>query len=233
MRHWGCLTSVQRKGVEGNLMPVRYLDADQVKMQTSAPLFVEEGRCLWCNKPLTGKATKYCRPTEEWKARYRYNYVDPVVSQCCLGFSTWWYQRPAYVRATFIRDNFTCQGCGYHKMLKDRPWLPDMSKLECDHIIPLARGGETEMGNLQTLCKECNRKKGVSMPGEAGQELPRVIASMDKSKCPHCRASGYRVLPWQPPECLDPLMIRVECLRCGAESYIAPLPWGRRREPGL
>jgi 5-methylcytosine-specific restriction endonuclease McrA len=51
-------------------------------------------------------------------------------------------------------------------MREDKPWLPDISKLEADHTIPLSRGGETEMSNLQTLCKECNRKKGTSMPGE-------------------------------------------------------------------
>jgi len=214
-------------------MTVRYLEADRVVLQASAPAFVEPGHCYWCNKPLTGKATKYCRPTEEWKARYRYNYVEPVVSQCNLYFFNWWYSRPAFVRATFIRDNFTCQECGYHEMLKDRPWLPDMSRLECDHIIPLARGGRTEMSNLQTLCKECNRKKGVSVAGEVVQDLPRVIPSRDNSKCPHCGAHGYTVLPWEPPEYYDPEMIRVKCHRCGGESYIGPAPFtGRERKAG-
>ena len=150
-------------------MPLRYLEADQVKLQSSAPQFVEQGYCLWCNKKLTGKATKYCRPTEEWKRRYRYNYVEPVVSECCLDFNNYWYSRPAYIRATLLRDNFTCQECGFHQMMEDRPWLPDFSNLECDHIIPLARGGSTTMVNLQTLCKECNRKKGISMPVDPSQ----------------------------------------------------------------
>lgn len=48
--------------------------------------------------------------------------------------------------------------------------------------------------------------------------------SQDGSKCPSCRTPGYRVLPWQPPEYFDPLMIKVECLRCGVESYKAPAP---------
>ncbi|MBA7604388.1 hypothetical protein ES703_11508 [subsurface metagenome] len=151
-------------------MPVRYLEADKVNMQASAPQFVEPGHCHWCNKSLTGKATKFCRPTEEEKKLYRYNYVEPVVSNCNLSFYNWWYSRPAYVRATFIRDNFTCQECGLHTMREDKPWLPDFSRLECDHIVPLARGGKTEMSNLQTLCKECNRKKGVTVPD--GEVLP-------------------------------------------------------------
>lgn len=210
-------------------MPLRYLNAGQVKLQSSAPQFVEKGHCQWCNKPLTGKATKFCRPTEEWKARYRYNYVDPVVSECNLAFYNWWYSRPAYVRATFLRDNFTCQECGFHQMREDRPWLPDFSNLECDHIIPLARGGETTMDNLQTLCKECNRKKGIKVPEDLEDDLPRVISSRDNTVCPSCRRHGYRVLPFTPPLYHDPLMIKVECIVCREVSYIAPSPFGRKR----
>lgn len=150
-------------------MAIRYLDADKVKMQASAPQFVELGYCLWCNQPLTGKATKFCRPTEEWKRLYQYNYVVPVVSKCNLRFYNWWYSRPAFIRATFLRDNFTCQQCGLQPWREDKPWLPDISQLECDHIIPLAKGGETKMGNLQTLCFHCNRGKGISMPVDPRQ----------------------------------------------------------------
>ncbi len=213
-------------------MSLRYLEADQVKLQSSAPAFVEPGHCYWCNKPLTGKATKYCRPTEEERRRYSLNYVylPSVPSKCSLYFNNWWYSRPAYVRATFIRDNFTCQECGFHRMREDKPWLPDLSQLECDHIIPFARGGETEMENLQTLCRGCNRQKGIKVADELEQELPRVVPSRDKTICPSCRARGYRVLPWQPPEYYDPLMIKVNCSNCGEDSYIAPLPRsGKRR----
>lgn len=191
-------------------MTVRYLEADKVTLPNRAPLFVEEGHCQWCNGELTGRQRLYCS------------------ERCTFSFYNYWCCRPAYVRATFLRDNFTCQECGYHRMQEDRSWLPDFSNLECDHIIPLAKGGETDMGNLQTLCRECNRKKGVSVPGEAVQDLPRVIPSRDGSKCPSCRAKGYRVLPWKPPLYYDPWMIKVECLRCGVASYIAPPPWGKK-----
>lgn len=150
-------------------MSLRYLEAEKVRLPSHSPQFVEDGHCLWCNKPLTGKATKFCRLTEEEKRLYQYNYVRPIVSKCTLSFYHYWLHRPAYVRATFIRDNFTCQQCGLHPMREDRPWLPDISQLECDHIIPIAKGGETTMDNLQTLCTECNRKKGISMPSDARQ----------------------------------------------------------------
>lgn len=195
-----------------------------MKLQSNAPQFVEQGHCLWCNKKLTGKATKYCRPTKaaSW---------DYGASACAIYFSNWWYSRPAYIRATFLRDNFTCQECGFHRMQEDRPWLPDFSNLECDHIIPLARGGQTEMSNLQTLCRDCNRKKGIRVDGDEEEVgLPHVIPLRDKTTCPSCRKHGYRVLPWAPPPSYDPLMIKVECIVCRAESYVAPAPWGRRRK---
>jgi hypothetical protein len=144
-------------------MTLRYLDAAKVTLPARAPQFVELGHCQWCNKELTGRAKYYCRPTPEESLYYS------GASPCAWNFLKWWCSRPAYVRATFIRDNFTCQECGLHPLREDKPWLPDIRQLEADHIIPLARGGETEMGNLQTLCKECNRKKGTSLPVEPRQ----------------------------------------------------------------
>lgn len=47
----------------------------------------------------------------------------------------------------FARDNFTCTYCG----AKDR--------LECDHIIPISRGGSNLHSNLTTACSSCNRSK--------------------------------------------------------------------------
>jgi len=205
-------------------MPLRYLEAGQVKLQSSAPAFVKPGHCYWCNKPLTGKAKKYCRPTAEDKEYYKYS-LYPVESLCSIHFQNWWYSRPAYIRATFIRDNFTCQQCGFHQMMEDRPWLPDLSNLECDHIIPLARGGETSMDNLQTLCKKCNRKKATSVPSDLEDDLP---PSRDNTKCPSCGRHGYRVLPWTVPPYYDPLMVKVVCTVCREESYIAPAPWAQR-----
>lgn len=50
----------------------------------------------------------------------------------------------------FKRDSFTCQYCGQK--------APDVV-LEVDHIEPLSEGGETDILNLITACKSCNRGK--------------------------------------------------------------------------
>lgn len=50
--------------------------------------------------------------------------------------------------AVFARDHERCRKCGSSR------------NLEVDHIIPISKGGKTEMSNLQTLCHRCNVKKG-------------------------------------------------------------------------
>ena len=54
------------------------------------------------------------------------------------------------------RDGFRCVRCGAS--------ASDGAKLHVDHIIPVSRGGKTEMSNLQTLCEACNLGKGADMP---------------------------------------------------------------------
>jgi len=48
------------------------------------------------------------------------------------------------------RDNFTCKHCGTRR------------HLSIDHIYPEFLGGHLELSNLQTLCRSCNSKKGIS-----------------------------------------------------------------------
>jgi hypothetical protein len=48
----------------------------------------------------------------------------------------------------FRRDNYICGYCGKHT---ENP--------ECDHIIPISRGGDSGYDNLITACKKCNRSK--------------------------------------------------------------------------
>lgn len=66
-------------------------------------------------------------------------------------------------RQVFERDSWRCVRCG-------RP-----GRLECDHIVPLDRGGDPwDMANLQTLCRRpCHAEKTArenrreSTPAEA------------------------------------------------------------------
>ena len=50
----------------------------------------------------------------------------------------------------FARDNFTCQYCGRK--------APEVV-LHADHIVPMSKGGHTEINNVVTACYECNLGK--------------------------------------------------------------------------
>ncbi len=52
-------------------------------------------------------------------------------------------------RKIMERDRYRCCHCN--------SWI----NLQIDHIIPVSKGGTNKKSNLQTLCKKCNRKKGV------------------------------------------------------------------------
>ncbi len=54
----------------------------------------------------------------------------------------------------FRRDGYRCQICGRTQA--------EGAKLVVDHIIPVAKGGQSTMDNLQTLCFECNAGKSDS-----------------------------------------------------------------------
>lgn len=49
----------------------------------------------------------------------------------------------------FDRDGWRCVYCG------------GAGALECDHILPIAKGGGHQLANLATACFSCNRSKGA------------------------------------------------------------------------
>jgi HNH endonuclease len=55
----------------------------------------------------------------------------------------------------FLRDNYTCQYCGAYGV-----------SLQCDHVIPISRGGSNDESNLVTACKPCNLSKHNKTPEE-------------------------------------------------------------------
>jgi 5-methylcytosine-specific restriction enzyme A len=60
---------------------------------------------------------------------------------------------PASIRVSVLnRDKYKCVFCGRNSQ---------QIELEVDHIIPFSKGGSNDISNLQTLCFDCNRGKGV------------------------------------------------------------------------
>ena len=51
------------------------------------------------------------------------------------------------------RDNEICQECNNRV---------EFDEMEADHITPYSRGGHTTIDNAQTLCRQCNARKGAN-----------------------------------------------------------------------
>lgn len=66
----------------------------------------------------------------------------------------------------FVRDGGRCRGCGMLMTLDGEGNEEDYPSI--DHIIPLARGGLHEWGNVQLMCRKCNWEKSDSVEGGKG-----------------------------------------------------------------
>ena len=51
-------------------------------------------------------------------------------------------------KSVFDRDNWKCVYCGN-----------DVTAPHCDHVIPVTRGGMSDLSNLATACGSCNASK--------------------------------------------------------------------------
>lgn len=58
------------------------------------------------------------------------------------------YISPAKRNQVYDRDGHSCLCCG------------SVDALTVDHIVPVAKGGDNDIDNLQTLCDQCNVQKG-------------------------------------------------------------------------
>lgn len=59
----------------------------------------------------------------------------------------------------FERANWACQRCGIDTPKENRGKGLSNSP-ELDHIVPLSKGGDHAMHNVQCLCRKCNIDKG-------------------------------------------------------------------------
>ncbi len=76
------------------------------------------------------------------------------------------------------------------KLKKSQWWLDQVNRGVCyycekkfapgqltlDHVVPLARGGKSQPGNVVPACKACNREKSLDTP------VDRVLAIMAEIK---------------------------------------------------
>jgi hypothetical protein len=70
--------------------------------------------------------------------------------------------------AVLQRDGHRCVSCGAPAA---------QAALHMDHRLPVSKGGETTLENLQTLCQDCNRAKAANII-----EFPRGVGQTDGEK---------------------------------------------------
>lgn len=89
-------------------------------------------RCVECQRALPTHRTPYCSRRCQWRFHGHY----------------FWDSARSYV---LLRDRYTCRLCGARRRARE---------LDVDHILEIARGGAAlEYSNLQTVCRDCHRRK--------------------------------------------------------------------------
>ncbi len=125
-------------------------------------------RCAPCMRKLRGPKTQRRKCGEGW--------VDRSCLHCRREFRR--LERGPSDRARYCsaacaakRDGWKCRMCGC-----DTPRSLRGTTLanapECDHVIPLSRGGSSTASNMQCLCRRCNALKGSKLPCELSQRQP-------------------------------------------------------------
>lgn len=117
------------------------------------------------------------------------NYPTPAVVRCPFYIKQHRNKIPFSRKNVFIRDQLTCQYCGFCNGHTD--------KLTYDHVIPRAiwkkynyNGTPTNWDNIVVSCKTCNTKKADRTPKEAGMKLLRPV------KAPNPAQFILGISPW-------------------------------------
>ena len=91
----------------------------------------------------------------------------------------------------FKRDGFSCQYCGA---------TPPGVLLHCDHIHPVAEGGQNDLDNLITACEPCNLGKGKVLLSEVPTSLIDRAAEVAEREA---QIAGYEAVMRERRERLD------------------------------
>ena len=95
----------------------------------------------------------------KWASFQRLDYGPDLIEEVTDFFKTKAWQKARFIeislqqwltlrKIVFKRDGYTCVYCSAKDV-----------KLECDHIVPISKGGTSILSNLATACTVCNREK--------------------------------------------------------------------------
>lgn len=143
----------------------------------------KKGHCKWCEEPLTGRQTAWCKGGECSDNAMRLIFylrelileIDKDKCRLCkahvnpnkLNIKPWW----------SIHNANNGDDKELKKLLKKYPhwfkestyykcgWEPHRHLFEVDHIKPLVEGGWTSPDNLRVLCIPCHKKVTAELRG--------------------------------------------------------------------
>jgi hypothetical protein len=98
-------------------------------------------------------------PFIKWASFQRLDYLPNLSEEIVDFFKTKAWQNIRFIdisikdwmrlrKVVFERDQYTCVYCKL-----------TTNNLECDHVVPVSKGGGSIIDNLATACKDCNRSK--------------------------------------------------------------------------
>lgn len=117
------------------------------------------GKEFFCIKDDKDLQDLFCDRCEVDESKITQEHKSPVP---CIGRCIGWLvksqgqtrkRNARNFKAVFIRDNFTCQYCGYN--LEN---ATEFQPLHIDHIKPWCAGGNNSLNNLVVACQRCNLK---------------------------------------------------------------------------
>lgn len=79
-----------------------------------------------------------------------------------------------YKKIIYKRSGCSCQICGCELAFEE---------MSVDHIIPLAKGGDDQMDNLQCACKICNSFKQDLLPRDFYEKVVEIYWHQTKIRC--------------------------------------------------
>lgn len=106
-----------------------------------------------------------------WRDRFG-SYIQAQKKKAKLGVSATQWRNLRW--KVIKRDGRKCGLCKRYCVERTRrgPDLARDNDLTIDHVIPVSKGGETDLANLRVLCRKCNHALGIQAYAPTPKNTP-------------------------------------------------------------